>query len=58
MTEDQIERQVERNIDRYDAAFLAGRITQTAYDALMRDVNNWADSQYVLLTASRLRKTI
>ena len=55
MTEDQIERQVSRRIDRYDAAFMAGRLDQSAYDALMCEVNVWADAQYVLLAASKLR---
>lgn len=54
MSEDQIERHVERSIDRYDAAFLSGKIDQAAYDALMREINVWADNQYRLSAARRL----
>ena len=57
MTEDQIERHVEKSIDRYDAAFMAGRIDQQAYDALMREINKWADGQYRIAAAAKLRRT-
>jgi hypothetical protein len=52
MTEDQIERAVERKVDALDAIFMAGTITQTEYDSRMRDISDWADRQYAA-TAKR-----
>lgn len=45
-TEDQIEREVERATDRYDARLMSGRFTQAEYDAAMRDLAAWAEKQY------------
>lgn len=55
MTEDQIERHVERSFDRYDAALMAGRLDQQAYDALTRELNVWADNQYRIAASVKLR---
>ncbi len=55
LTEDQIERHVESAVNRYDAAFMVGRIDQQAYDSCMRDLNIWADNQYSLATAIKLK---
>jgi len=46
LTEDQIERQVERFTDRADAAFMAGKLTQAEYDARMKEISLWADAEY------------
>jgi hypothetical protein len=54
MTEDQIERHIEKCVDRYDAAFMARRIDQKAYDTLHSELNAWADNQYRLLAAAKL----
>jgi hypothetical protein len=58
MTEDQIERHVERCYDRYDAAFMSGRIDQQAYDTLTRELNMWADNQYRLAARIKLAKVV
>lgn len=55
MTEEQIERHIERSFDRYDAALMDGRIDQVAYDALASAMNLWADGQYRRLAAAKLR---
>ena len=46
MTEDQIERRVERFIDHLDRVFLAGEISQDDYDKAIRDVAAWAEAKY------------
>jgi hypothetical protein len=46
MTEDQIERAVERKVDSLDARFMAGTMTQSEYDAAMKAISAWADSEY------------
>jgi hypothetical protein len=46
MTEDQIERRVERYIDHLDRVFMAGEMTQDNYDKAMREILDWADIQY------------
>jgi hypothetical protein len=52
MTEDQIERRVERFIDKIDHAFLIGELSQSEYDELTRRISRWAD---VELRHSRIR---
>lgn len=52
MTEEQIERKVERATDYIDRQFMAGIYDQATYDKKMREVSTWADGQYV--AASRL----
>lgn len=45
MTEDQIERRVEKATDRYDAMLMSGAISQDTYTSFMRDLAKWADGQ-------------
>ena len=45
MTEDQIERQVERMVDRLDQAYLATRMTQEAYGEGLKRIDAWAKAQ-------------
>jgi hypothetical protein len=42
LTEDLIERKVERAFDRLDAAFLAGKITQAEYEAQAEKIHAWS----------------
>jgi hypothetical protein len=46
MTEEQIERRVEKRTDAVDRDFMAGRLSQTEYDAAMRELTAWADREY------------
>jgi hypothetical protein len=45
MTEDQIERQVERAMDRLDAQLLSGKLTQAEYDREVSTLDKWAQQQ-------------
>jgi hypothetical protein len=45
MTEDQIERRVEKMTDSLDRQFLAGHISQKDYDHAMRELGQWAERQ-------------
>lgn len=49
MTEDAIERRVERHIDIVDRLFMAGTIDQETYDKLMREINDRAETQYAAM---------
>lgn len=46
MTEDQIERAVERKVDSLDRMFMSTDMTQDAYDKAMKDIHAWAEAQY------------
>ncbi len=46
MTEDQIERTVERWTDSIDKRFMAGAMSQAEYDAELLEVTRWAQTQY------------
>lgn len=48
MTEDQIERRVEKMVDRLDAQFMADNspMTQAEYEAEMGRINAWAKAKY------------
>jgi uncharacterized membrane protein len=46
MTEDQIERAVERAIDKLDSRLMGGEITQTVYDRQVDNIEKWAAGQY------------
>jgi hypothetical protein len=46
MTEDQIERHVERMVDRLDRRFLNSSMSQAEYDSEMKQVSLWADAEY------------
>jgi hypothetical protein len=45
LTEDQVERAIERQVDAADRAFMAGRISQVDYDKLIRDIDAWGKEQ-------------
>jgi hypothetical protein len=45
MTEDQIERRVERMMDALDAQLMNGALTQREYDSNVRDLNAWAEAK-------------
>ena len=47
MTEEQIERGVERKFDRLDRRFIAGPMSQAEYDAESAAIGKWADEQTV-----------
>lgn len=47
MTEDQIERRVERMMNHLDRVFLNGDISQSDYNKAVKDLSHWADSQYL-----------
>lgn len=46
MTEEQIERQVERRTDSIDARYMAGKLTAAEYRTEMKSLNDWATVQY------------
>jgi hypothetical protein len=50
MTEEQIERRVERMVDHLDRLLLSGQMTQGDYDAAMRSLDQWAERK---LTVAR-----
>jgi hypothetical protein len=45
MTEDQIERRVERAMDRLDARLMSGRLSQVEYDRAIVALDKWASQQ-------------
>jgi RNA-splicing ligase RtcB len=45
MTEEEIERRVEKMVDHLDRVFLAGQMSQGDYDKAMRDLDQWADAK-------------
>jgi hypothetical protein len=47
MTEDQIERRVERAMDRLDARLMDGRLSQAEYDREVIILDKWASQQAV-----------
>lgn len=49
MTEDTIERRVERHVDIIDRLFMAGTIDQDTYDKCMREIHERAEAQYQAL---------
>lgn len=46
LTEDQIEVRVERMMDNIDRRFMAGLLSQKAYNAEVADLRRWSDGQY------------
>ena len=48
MTEEQIERRVEKMVDHLDRVFLSGAMSQADYDEEMRSLDEWAREQYQL----------
>ena len=55
LTEDQIERAVERGMNKLDGHFMRGEITQEVYDLDFAHLNNWAKDQYRILKESKKR---
>ena len=45
MTEDEIERRVEKMTDHLDRLFMRGSMTQRDYEAAMRDLALWAEGK-------------
>lgn len=46
MTEDQIERRAEREMDKLDSRYMSGKITQTEYDREVRAIEARARAAY------------
>jgi len=46
MTEDQIERKVEREMDRIDAQLMSGAIDHDQYEEQVNDLDRWAAMEY------------
>lgn len=46
MTEEQLERAVERKVNSLDARFMNSKMTQAEYDAEMKEINDWAEKEY------------
>jgi hypothetical protein len=55
MTEEQIERAVERATDRLDARLMNGTLTQAEYDAAIKELSDWADKAYSFRSYGRER---
>lgn len=53
MTEEQIERRVEKMIDHLDRVFLRGEMSQDNYNKAMRDLHHWAEAQYDKVETAR-----
>ena len=53
MTEDQIERRVEKMVDHLDRLYMSGQIDTKSYNSQMRDLDRWAESQYQWAEAER-----
>lgn len=46
LTEEQIERRAEREMDQLDAACMGGAITSAEYEAQVLALDRWAEQQY------------
>ena len=46
MTEDQIERKVQRFVDHLDWVFMHQSMSQADYDANMRAIHKWAEARF------------
>jgi hypothetical protein len=49
MTNEQIERRIERKIDVADACLMTRAITQAEYDRRVREIHRWADSAFAAM---------
>jgi predicted RNA-binding protein associated with RNAse of E/G family len=54
MTEEAIERRVERMMDHLDRVLMSGQITQDNYDKAVQELNQWAEAQYVESALERI----
>lgn len=43
LTEEQVERRVERHMDHLDRLLMAGQMPQRDYDLAVKDLNEWAE---------------
>lgn len=46
MNEHEIECRVERMVDRLDARFMRGELSETEYRAEMEQITKWAETEY------------
>jgi len=46
LTDDQIETRVEKVVDRLDARFMSGKMSQDTYDTAQRRLAHWASDRY------------
>lgn len=46
MSEHEIERRVEQMVDRLDARFMRGELSEAEYREEMEQINQWAESEY------------
>jgi len=56
MTEDQIERIVERAMDKLDLQYTKGMLTNEEYEVEIRELDNWANDQYRQSRARQYRE--
>jgi len=52
MTEEQIERQVERMTDAADRLLMTGKLDQQAYDIRVKEIDAWAKAQLAKVGAA------
>lgn len=52
MTEDQIERMVERKFDALDSRYMRGELPKAAYEAESKAIDAWAEARYAERGAS------
>lgn len=50
ITEDYIERQVERKMNSLDSVFMSSDMSQQEYDEEVRKINSWAEQQYAKMS--------
>lgn len=53
LTEDQIERRVERMVDHADRCLMTHAINQDTYNKIMEDLAEWANARYLELAQRR-----
>lgn len=56
MTEDQIERIVERQMDKLDLQLTKGMLTNEEYEAEIQELDNWARDEYRQSRARQYRE--
>ena len=59
LTEDQIERRIERMMDSLDRKFMAGAIDAKTYDSGVADLRKWEEAKYrerAALDRAKLRR--
>lgn len=53
LTEEQIERSVQRRVDALDGVFLTTGMSQSEYDERLRRIDVWAEQQYRFVRPAR-----